>query len=368
MKNQLNNILQKRKSEAGIGVVEVLITAVLFIIITGAIFGLLQVARVDRNRASRRSDTLKNARAAMHLIGRDALNSGLSYHTQGGFGPDDVLMTRLGLPQDNDTKRDRLTAVIPGNNINTNNLQTPATDEISFIYRDMDFNNAEVIKLKQVDPSPTNSNIPRVTTFTAGTASTVSVHDLFLIETEDSMQVPVMVTAVPSTSTVEFALGDPLGFNQSLNGTGTARSLLKVCSTTITSDCLTLKTKIGTMKKFFWVSYQVSSDGTLIRTVFGNNTSGAATDQIRQQPLAYGVQDMQVRYVLENGTVTDNPTVGPNGIPNDSDDTPGDMNLVRQITVTLKLQSSEIDEQRRTSETITISSTYATRNIAFDAG
>ncbi len=133
MENQINTILQKRKSEAGIGVLEVLIAAVLFLIITGAIFGLLQVARVDRNRASRRSDTLKNARAAMHLIGRDALNAGLSYHADGGFAPDDVLMNRLGLSQDNNSERDRLTAVIPGNNVNTNNLQVP-DDGRGFLY------------------------------------------------------------------------------------------------------------------------------------------------------------------------------------------------------------------------------------------
>ena len=43
-------------------------------IIVGTIYGLLQIGLIDRNRASRRSDVLKNARAAMHLISRDALN------------------------------------------------------------------------------------------------------------------------------------------------------------------------------------------------------------------------------------------------------------------------------------------------------
>jgi len=133
MKNQVNTVLQERRSEAGIGMLEVLIAAVLFLVISGAIFGLLQVARIDRNRASRRSDTLKNARAAMHLIGRDALNAGLSFHKDGGFAPDDFLTTRLGLSQDNNTDRDRMTSIIAGNNVFTNNLQTGTTDEISFI-------------------------------------------------------------------------------------------------------------------------------------------------------------------------------------------------------------------------------------------
>jgi type II secretory pathway pseudopilin PulG len=374
MKNSLNNIMQNRKSEAGIGVLEVLIAAVLFLVITGAIFGLLQVARVDRNRASRRSDTLKNARAAMHLIGRDALNAGLSFHKDGGFAPDDFLTARLGLSQDNNTARDRMTAIIAGNNAFTNNLQTGTTDSISFIYRDMDFNDAKTVQLVSAAASPANNTIARVTMKptsnqlcgnVANPDPCVKLYDLFLIET-NSTQVPVMVTGVPSTTTVDFAPGDPLGLNQSMQATGINACQLRKCTATIIDNC---STSISLMKKFFWVNYRVSSDGTLIRTVFGNNSPPAGTaDQIRDQPLAYGIQDMQVRYVLENGQVSDDPSAGADGIRGTVDDTPGDMNLVRQVTITLKVQSTEYDEQKRVPETITISSTYAARNIAYDAG
>jgi type II secretory pathway pseudopilin PulG len=363
MKTQPDKIQRDRRSEAGIGLVEVMVSAVVFLVITAAVFGLLQVARIDRNRASRRSDTLKNARAAMHLIGRDALNAGLSFNTNGGYGPDDVLMNRLGLPQDNDSDRDRLLAVVPGNNINTNNLQTGRTDVVSFIYRDMDFNDAETVQLASVAASPSNAAVPRVTLKpsntqlcgnTANPDPCVTTYDLFLIQTNNT-QVVAMATAVPSTTTVDFAPGDPLGLNQAWNGTGNNQSLLKGAS-------------VSLMEKFYWVSYSVSSDGTLIRTVFGNNTGGAAADQIRQQPLAYGIQDMQIRYVLSDGTVADDPTVGPDGIKGTADDTPGSMSLVCQVVVTLKVQSTELDETRHTPETITVSSTFATRNIAYDAG
>ncbi|HEV7644958.1 MAG TPA: hypothetical protein VGO50_13520 [Pyrinomonadaceae bacterium] len=374
MKNSAETILHDRRSEAGIGLLEVMIAAVLFLVISGAIFGLLQVARVDRNRASRRSDTLKNARAAMHLIGRDALNAGLSFHKDGGFAPDDFLTTRLGLSQDNNTDRDRMTAIIAGNNVFTNNLQTPTTDEISFIYRDMDFNDAKTVQLSSVAASPSNNTIPRVTLKpstsqlcgnTANPDPCVKVYDLFLIQT-DTTQVPVMATAVPSTTTVDFAPGDPLGLNQSLQANGIAASQLRKCSGAIVDNC---STSVLLMKKFFWISYRISSDGTLIRTIFGNNNPPATSaDQIREQPLAYGIQDMQIRYVLEDGTVTDDPSAGPDGIRGNGNDTPGDMNLVRQITITLKVQSSEYDEQRRVPETITVTSTFATRNIVYDAG
>lgn len=375
MKNSAEKILHDRRSEAGIGLLEVMIAAVLFLVISGAIFGLLQVARVDRNRASRRSDTLKNARAAMHLIGRDALNAGLSFHKDGGFAPDDFLTTRLGLSQDNNTDRDRMTAIIAGNNVFANNLQTPTTDEISFIYRDMDFNDAKTVQLSSVAASPSNNTIPRVTLKpstsqlcgnTANPDPCVKVYDLFLIQT-DTTQVPVMATAVPSTTTVDFAPGDPLGLNQSLQANGIAASQLRKCvSPSIVDNC---STSVLLMKKFFWISYRISSDGTLIRTIFGNNNPPATSaEQIREQPLAYGIQDMQIRYVLEDGTVTDDPSAGPDGIRGNGNDTPGDMNLVRQITITLKVQSSEYDEQRRVPETITVTSTFATRNIVYDAG
>jgi type II secretory pathway component PulJ len=374
MKNPVNNILQNRKSEAGIGLLEVLIAAVLFLIISGAVFGLLRVARIDRNRASRRSDTLKNARAAMHLIGRDALNAGLSFHKDGGFAPDDFLTTRLSLSQDNNTDRDRMTAIIAGNNVFNNNLQTGKTDEISFIFRDMDFNDSKTVQLQSVAASPSNSTVPRVTlkpttNQLCGNAANpdpcVKQYDVFLVET-NSTQVPVMATSVPSTTTVDFAPGDPLGLNQSLTATGISASQLRKCTATIIDNC---STSISLMKKFFWVSYRISSDGTLIRTIFGNNNPPAgAADQIREQPLAYGIQDMQIRYVLEDGTVTDDPSAGPDGVRGTPPDTPGDMNLVRQITITLKLQATELDEQKGTAESITISSTFATRNIAYDAG
>lgn len=365
MHKTINKIVNKRKSEAGFSLMELIIAGLLFIIISGAIFGLLALARADRNRASRRSDTSKNARAAMHLIGRDALNAGLSFHKDGGFAKDDFLLTRLGLPQDNDTKRDRLTAVIAGNDVFPNDLQDERTDSIAFIYRDMDFNRAQTIQLKEVNP--TGSTTPRVTVTKTGAAEEVKPYDLFLIETGDSMQVPVMVTAVPTTSTVDFAPGDPLGVNQSLTATGPNGSLLRICSTSITSECLTNKLLVGTMKKFFWVSYRITEDGTLMRTEFGNNTGGGANGQIREQPLAYGIQDMQIKYVLEDGTFSADPTVGPDKIKGNADDEPGKMNLVRQITVTLRVQSSELDE-RGVPEVVTVTSNYAVRNIAYDAG
>src|SRR5688500_6914830 len=90
----------RKITEGGFSMIELLVSIVIFLIVTGSMFGLMEITRIDRNRASRRSDTLKNARAAIHLIGRDALNAGLSYNLNGGMVPEGFLASHLGLAPD----------------------------------------------------------------------------------------------------------------------------------------------------------------------------------------------------------------------------------------------------------------------------
>ncbi|MGI9036506.1 MAG: PulJ/GspJ family protein [Pyrinomonadaceae bacterium] len=386
-----NHIIRDGKTEAGFSLLELLISIVIFLIVTGSIFGLMEISRIDRNRASRRSDTLKNARAAIHLIGRDALNAGLSYNLTGGSVPEGFLATRLGIAPDLNTTRDALTSIISGNDVNTNSLlpSPKKTDLIAFAYRDMDFN-----KTKKYDKDGNEINTigdkitvkgaqaasgaPNTTSITIDGSTVTSdssgnnqpgVNDLYLVETADGIQVAVMATKVDlPNNRIEFAPGDPLGVNQSFSGTGQNGSLLKPCNPpSITDNCANYA-QSASLKRFNWVSYKINSQGTLIRTVYGNNRIGTVADQIQEQPLAYGIQNMQVRYVLEDGTVTDDPAAGPDGILGTGDDTPANLNLVRQITVTLNVQSNENDEQTGKPETITVSATFSTRNLEYDAG
>lgn len=379
---------RKGENENGFSLLELMVSITIFLVLIGCVFGLLELTRIDRNRASRRSDTLKNARAAVHLIGRDALNAGLSYNLTGGSVPEGFLATRLGIPPDINTTRDVLKSITSGNNINTNSLlpNNGKTDLIAFAFRDMDFNRTkkydssgaeikdtigDTITIKSAQAaagSPTTAVITTAPWSTDPTAVTPAVNDLFLVET-DSSQVAVLATAVdPVNYKIQFAPGDPLGINQPFNGTGEGGSLLKPCNPAagVTQNCTNY---VALLKRFFWVSYKINSDGTLVRTVYGNNRSGtAASDQIQDQPLAYGIQNMKVRYVLEDGTVTDDPSAGPDGIAGTSDDTPDKLNLVRQITVTLSVQTTANDEQTGTPETITLSATFSTRNLEYDAG
>lgn len=364
----MNEIYTTRKrAEQGFSLVEMIVAMVVFMIIIGSIYGLLQVGLIDRNRASRRSDVLKNARAAMHLISRDALNAGLSYNKNGARVPDNFISTRLGLLPDVDDERDILTSVIGGNNLFFNILNADAntrTDLIAFAYRDNDFNGGDAISISSrldVTGDPANVRLQSPPT----EARNAKGFDLYLVESDRS-QVAVMATAVPTTRTIDFAPGDPLGMNQPLNGSGSNVSLLRTCDPpAIDSDCSNYSALV---KRFFWVAYKVKSDGTLVRMIFGNNTSRPATEQIQELPVAYNIEDFQITYVLEDGSTTENPSAGVDGIAGTADDKPANFNLVRQLTVTIKVQASENDEQTNKPETITLNGTFSTRNLEYDAG
>ena len=174
-----------------------------------------------------------------------------------------------------------------------------------------------------------------------------------------------MATAVNGSNTIDAAPGDPLGVNQALNGTGTTAAFF--------GSAHLLRIPIAqpisaTVKRVFLVSYKVKPDGTLVRTVYGNNRGAASTAQIQELPLAYNVEDFQIKYVLDDGTTTDNPSVGADGVVGTADDSWQGFNKIRQVMVTIKVQSTEVDEKTHLPLSITMTSTFATRNMEYDAG
>ena len=380
LNGKLHRAANRQSSQKGFSLLELLIAMVIFLVVTASIYGLLQIGRFDRNRASRRSDVLKNARVAVHLIGRDVLNAGLGYHRSGAIVPDNFNNLKLGVPADVDSARDILTSIVAGNNLNTNSLSAipgTLTDTISFGYRDMDFNCGNPIEILGVvapGGSPTVARLTnRATSVSAAgpcpaprtdQASLPQLYDLFLIES-DTSQVLSMVTAVNGVATFDVAPADPLVLNLPLNGIGINGSLLRQCIDGTDTNCTTYS---ATAKRVFLVSYKVKTDGTLVRIIYGNNRGAGVAAQVQELPMAYNVEDFQIRYVLEDGRVLDNPSVGPDGLVGTLDDDWQGFNKIRQITITVKVQSSEIDEKSGKPETITFTSTFSTRNLEYDAG
>ena len=379
MRKMTLSVENSANSEKGFSILELLVSLVVFLIIISSIYGLMEIGRVNRNRSSRRSDILKNARIAVHLIGRDALNAGHGYHRRGAVSPDGFLSSRFGLNPDLDTERDMITSIIVGDNLFVNDLAIDPltrTDTVVFASRDINFNTpppapgfiptGEVIELSDVDsPSPT---VARVYSTTANGAAAAAVNDLYLIESGTS-QVAVMATAVSGTNTISIDQGDPLGLNQPMDGVGSNGSVLRKClppagDPPVNDENCT--SYIASLKKFTIVSYRVTQDGTLMRTVFGNGGI-LSTDQIVEQPLAYNVENLQITYVLDDGRVVTNPVAGFDQIPGTIDDDPAAVNQIRQITVSIRVQSTEADEQTLTPESIQLNATFSTRNMEYDA-
>jgi len=265
-----------------------------------------------------------------------------------------------------------------GNNIFPNNLSSNAalrTDTVAFCYRDQDFNppavatpgvlpTGQVVPLNDVTTQGGNPAAPELVAQTATGAANAQPYDLYLIESDIS-QSAIMATNVNGTNRIDAAPGDPIGINQAINGTGINGSILRKCVGPSDTNCMTY---VANLTRFFMVSYKVKPDGTLVRTVYGNNRGAGVGAQIQEQPLAYNIEDLQLQYVLDDGTVTADPVAGPDGIRGTADDDERAVNRIRQIMVMIKVQSTEPDEQTRLPETITLNATFSTRNMEYDAG
>lgn len=325
-----------RETQGGFTIVELLVSITLFLVVTGAIYGLMSVARVDRVTATQRVDLMRNMRAALTYIGRDSLNAGLSYPAtlKPVILPEGRVSGLLGVVADTDATRDILPPVVAGPNRNVNNLSGVNTDQITFVYRDTTFNVQNGIPQPLNVSSVTTSNgIDQIIPVTGGVdVNTIcAVNDLYIVSAQNSTVLAV-VTGLSGTDTIQFAAGDPLNINRP----GAGNPLRNL-------------TGSASIKKVRLVTFRVQADGTLVRTEFANGVAGGlSTDE----PLAYGVDTMQIIYVMKDGTITNNP-------PNQVD--------VRQVRVTLTARSSTLGPNRQPYK-ITLSSTFSTRNLGYDAG
>ena len=147
-----------------------------------------------------------------------------------------------------------------------------------------------------------------------------------------------------TVSTIKFDSTDLLGINQSAS--------LNVIRN-VSAPATLSRVKLAT--------YRILSDGTLVRTEYGNFTGGK-----QDMPLAYNVEDMQIKYVLKDGTITDDPAAGPDGVLGNTDDTPTLMTDVRQVQIKIVVWSYEKDKRTGQNFKVTLSSTFNTRNIGYD--
>lgn len=341
-------------SEAGFSLVEFLIAVTIFLAVMAAVFGVFRIGLVMRDSVNDRSETAHNARTAINSIGGEAVNAGLGYSRTGAVVPDDLAFDLFGIPRDPDAARDLFTGVMGGNEVGSSLLSAPGemNDFIAFIYRDQYFNGGDPLII-----SNAAAVVDSVVLETpAGGCAECRPWDLYLIESADGSKALGLATDVTLGKFVTLGRNGPLGLNRSALDPPEQRSILTPCTLTVTTHCFNYQPQ-ATAKKVYLMSYGVNNEGTLVRTTYGSNTGATAAEQVREHPLAYNVRRFQVRYLLSDGTVSDDPS----NLNTDQ----ARMNEVVQVEIRITVRADDGGSSTRT-KTIDLTSTFSTRNLRYD--
>lgn len=344
------------RRQKGFSLAELLVAGTVFLVVMSAVFGVLQIGGIARDTVNNSSETINNARISINSVGRDAINAGLGYSRVGAVVPDDAANNLLGIPQDTGFLRDVFTSVMAGDEVSTSILSvgTEKNDVVAFMYRDLQFNGGNPIVVNSVNY--TNDEIDMNTA--AGDCAVCNDYDLYLVESGNGNHALAVATdIINSNSTIRVNFNDPLGINRKTSLADNIRSILTPCGSGETANCFSYSPQ-ATVKRVFLTSYSVNPDGTLVRKTYGNNVGGLAADQIREIPLAYNVQRFQVRYLLQDGTITDDPS--------NANNNQGILNEIIQVEAMITIKPDQNQGQVTSTQILNLSSTFSTRNIKYD--
>lgn len=349
-----------RSDEQGFSILEVIVAMVIFLGVTASIWGLMQVGLQSRTTVNETVQLTKSVRVGLNLIGRDTYNAGLGYPADAVVGvPDNRISNLLGIPADGDATRDTVAPIITGNNItlNTFNL-TPGvrTDQVTFLFKDTSFNLLPIAApVDQRIPQPLMVNFaPPGASFSEivsinGSNAQCARNDLYIVSAGTAARLG-LATGLIGSDRIRFGNGDVLGLNlagstDSIDGVPTPAAIQKVSM----------------------VTYHVTPDGTLMRRRYVNVPPVVPAVGWEDQPLVYGVENFQIQYVMNDGTLSDNPSAGPDGIPGNADDVLANLAaLVRQVRFTISVRSVEPDRNNRYYRE-SMTATFSTRNLGYDA-
>jgi prepilin-type N-terminal cleavage/methylation domain-containing protein len=347
MHNMLNSLISRKHQsgavenrQAGFSMIEMIIGVTVFTIVMGAIYGLLQVGRSGRLNTTMRSEALQNARVGINTVGRDIINSGVGYPNIGALIPDNRVSGLFGGTPDSGAEPDFLTPIYGRNNVNS--INGTMTDLMSIAFIDNSFNAGVSIPISIISATGSQVTIP------AGFSNApCTVGEIYLISGQTSAAALGMLTSKTSTDRLNFATGDPLGINL----TGASSPIILV-----NGVGGSLNPASASLQRVSLVRYYVVDDdgptnpgsGTLMRDVYGGATPGFTT-----QPLAFGIENFQCQYVMDDGAILDAPTQA-------------QMLGIRQVRIALTVRSPEIDPQTNRPFRQTISATYNARNLEYE--
>lgn len=387
MKRKLQSENGRVSSENGFSLLELLVAVVIFSIVIMAIYALLEVGRSERFTTVQKTESIQNVRIALNTIGRDAINAGVGYENTGAQIPDDR-MALLNFAADANNDNDSLTPVVSGNNINA--VNGTGTDQVTFIYIDDTFNApaaaaaapaAETFSLG--DQSPPTGGGGGGGTYVSGHSlplnqlvdngdevrlnspdgnNAVTVGDIYLITGQTGWALG-MLSKKSGANGIVFANGDLLGINRP-TATSPLRNIFPPNPTACGANCIQVNASASRVN---WVTYRVVDEdgngpgtGTLFRRVWGG--ANGWTDN----PLAFGVENLQIQYILADGSFSDDPTAGPDKLLGTADDDRNILQTVRQVVISVTVRGSEIDRRNNQPHRTTLTSRYSTRNLVYE--
>lgn len=354
----------RRSVESGFTLIELVVAMAIFSIVVGAIYMLLEVGRSDAFKTKQRTETMQNARVALNTIGRDAINAGVGYWKSGGRMPDGTLENLMFLPGETDGEEDWLTPVVPGDGVKTIMVDgAPVlTDAVTFVYQDNLFNNGRAVAVNLVTPGTNTITVTPNNTAALG-------GDLYVYIIDDGVGPAIgSLTNIVGGNQLRFASGDPLGLNNP--GGGSTFNLLNPAQ--------------AACKRITWVTYFVNDQNVLVRRLYGQTAAlvGAGVDNgglggivptggsgsgagFVEMPLAYGVEDFQVQYVMVDGSIVDD--IGPT-VDGEGNAVPRNVNRtnVRLVRLTVALRGTQVDVRTGDQIRVILNGSFYTPNLVVE--
>jgi type II secretory pathway pseudopilin PulG len=324
-----------RIAAAGFSVIELTVGILVFSIILGAVYGLLEIGRAGRLNTNMRAESLQNARIALNTLGRDIINSGVGYPNVGALVPDEELASLFGGTPDADSTFDFVTPIYGRDNVGA--VNGTSTDQISIAFIDDAFNSGVSIPISGIA-----SDGSQLTVQSAGgyTNAPCQVGEIYLIGGQTSAAALGILTGKSDTDKLDFSSGalDPLNLNQP----GATRAIKQIM--------LPASIQRVHLVKYYIIDEDgdgAAGTGTLMRDVYGGATGWSA------QPLAFGVENFQVQYIMKNGTAIDAPA-------------PDQMTNIRQVRISISVRSPELDPKTNQPFRTALTATYSARNLDYE--
>ena len=342
----------QRSSESGFTTIEMFVAMMLFAIVLGSVYGLLEVGRTARFNAMESNEAAQDVRVGLNTMAKDVLNAGVNYPYTGSLLRTSWLTSNLSVA----AGATNLTPVIPGNQVNTlTNTQTSTvtrTDQITLTSTDNTFHVTGGLSTP-LNISSMSTSRSWLTCSSANDADFCNLGDVIAVFSPNNGNgVVALVTGkatnVAANDTVVVAASDPMGVND-----------LSLTPSNMVNTLTPPVTGAGAAQRISMVTYLVVDDGsgqgigTLMRRVWGGVNSSGAVQRYLDQPLAFDVTAMTIQYYLQNGSISANPAVT-------------DFHNIRQLTINITVRSPRRDPKTGMYFTETLTSTFNTRNLGFE--